>query len=307
MLLKATGTICVILTGVVSIRASSWLRLWGCIELITLFLVGALHNRKASTTESLLKYFLVQTLGGILFLVYASTPAPALLMFRWGVLLKLGVFPWNMWVLPILRNQTWRGVWLISTLIKAPGLVAISQCHHPIISVCALTSAAQGAIAGVYFANMKKILAASSIMHTSWLRLLCKNWGWVWYLVLYTSLLAVGVYLLNKTCVSHHKHTINLPPLQGLALFIVMCSLAGVPPFAGFTLKWYLITDVGFAAGFVVVGLMVILRLGVYLYLAAGLRALMTAREKESNSCRVLAVWRVIILNRVGGLLLITT
>lgn len=63
------------------------------IELITITLVGAIHSADKLVAETLLKYFILQTLGGLLFLVGVLLRASYWPVVVTGLLLKLGVFP----------------------------------------------------------------------------------------------------------------------------------------------------------------------------------------------------------------------
>lgn len=94
----------------------------------------------------------------------------------------------------------------------------------------------------------------------------------------------------NKPC--------RMPSTIGLSILIL--SLAGVPPFLGFGIKWLGLIFLLKVSRFVGIGIVSLLRLVVFYYIIFILFNMISNRSKENTSNIGMASFLVLILNSIG-------
>ena len=217
-----------------------------------------------------LKYYLLQTFRGLLFIISWALPAPLLPLLVLSIILKLGVFPFRFWVVPILSFQPWVNLGLLSTLIKVPPFLVLQQTYAP--QILLLITIIHGVILTLYLLKVKAIIAASRLINTRWIGLLSNRSVWLQFMSLYTIILLLTLLLVQEITTLNYKSSSTLHPSSPF-LFLSLCSLAGVPPLTGFSLKWVTLTEVVERVGLLSIVVITILRLRVFFYLSLTLRS----------------------------------
>ncbi|MCL5030933.1 MAG: NADH-quinone oxidoreductase subunit N [Bacteroidetes bacterium] len=188
-----------------------------------------------------------------------------ILLFLIGFSFKIAAFPFHMWVPDVYEGSASTVAGLFSTGGKAAAFSAIiitlgvlfngafQNIFEPYLAVIAVLSMVFGSIVAIAQTNIKRMLAYSSIAHAGYMiiGLASGNFdgiaGIVFYLAAYTfmNLGAFGIVALIE---GKEEANLELKSYSGLAsrnpmlaalLSIIMFSLAGIPPFAGFFGKYY--------------------------------------------------------------------
>jgi NADH-quinone oxidoreductase subunit N len=188
-----------------------------------------------------------------------------ILLFLIGFSFKIAAFPFHMWVPDVYEGSPTTIAGLFSTGGKAAAFSAIivtlgvlftgriGNILMPYLAVISVLSMFYGSIVAISQDNIKRMLAYSSISHAGYLLigLAAGNSfgvaGVIFYLASYTfmNLGAFGIVALIE---GKDESNLTLKSFSGLAsrypllaaLFsIIMFSLAGIPPFAGFFGKYY--------------------------------------------------------------------
>jgi NADH-quinone oxidoreductase subunit N len=188
------------------------------------------------------------------------------LLFLIGFSFKIAAFPFHMWVPDVYEGSPTTVAALFSTGGKAAAFSAIlatlfalfngpaGNLFTPYLAVISVLSMFYGSIVAIAQDNIKRMLAYSSISHAGYLAigLAAGNHdaiaGIVFYLAAYTfmNLAAFGIVSLiegkNETNLSINSYAGlgSRKPLLAALLAIIMFSLAGIPPFAGFFGKYYI-------------------------------------------------------------------
>ena len=188
------------------------------------------------------------------------------LLFLIGFSFKIAAFPFHMWVPDVYEGSPTTIAALFSTGGKAAAFSAIiatlfalfngpaGNLFTPYLAVISVLSMFYGSIVAIAQDNIKRMLAYSSISHAGYLAigLAAGNHdavaGVIFYLAAYTfmNLGAFGIVSLlegkNETSLSINSYAGlgNRKPLLSALLAIIMFSLAGLPPFAGFFGKYYI-------------------------------------------------------------------
>jgi len=189
-----------------------------------------------------------------------------ILLFLIGFSFKIAAFPFHMWVPDVYHGSASTIGGLFSTGGKAAAFSAIiimmgilinnavGNIFEPYLAVIAVLSMFFGSIVAISQTNIKRMLAYSSIAHAGYMiiGLAAGNYegiaGIIFYLAVYTfmNLGAFGIVALIE---GREEANLELKSYSGLAsrnpvlaslLAIIMFSLAGIPPFAGFFGKYYI-------------------------------------------------------------------
>jgi NADH-quinone oxidoreductase subunit N len=189
-----------------------------------------------------------------------------ILLFLIGFSFKIAAFPFHMWVPDVYEGSPTTVAALFSTGGKAAAFSAIlatlfalfngpaGNLFTPYLAVISVLSMFYGSIVAIAQDNIKRMLAYSSISHAGYLAigLAAGNHdaiaGIVFYLAAYTfmNLAAFGIVSLlegkdeTNLSINSYAGLGNRKPVLAALLAIIMFSLAGLPPFAGFFGKYYI-------------------------------------------------------------------
>ncbi len=192
-----------------------------------------------------------------------------------GIAFKLGVVPFHMWLPDVYQGAATPVTLFIGTAPKlaafamavrilADGLQGLAAEWSSMLIILAVLSISIGNIVAIAQTNIKRMLAYSTIAHMGFLLLgilAASSSGYasaMFYVIVYalTSMGAFGtVILLSRSDTEADQITdfsglAKRSPWFGFIMLVLMFSLAGVPPFAGFWAKWYVLKEV-VAAGYV--------------------------------------------------------
>ena len=229
-----------ILSVIISLSANSYFVIWIRIELRILVLIPLLIQQNiASINESALKYFLVQIRAGLIFLARITSISSLQVLTTISLIIKLGLFPFFIWIPHIFRGFSFLQIFILSTIQKISPIIVLSSLTSNLI-IPIVFRILVGSIGGLFLTNLKKILAYSSVRHTGWLTALAKyQKEWMLYLVLYAILLLMLIKYLHQTQIKRRTQSLFIAhPSRILYFWTLIISLAGLPPFLGFYLKW---------------------------------------------------------------------
>jgi NADH-quinone oxidoreductase subunit N len=279
------------------ISANSLITVYLGLELISLpsYALVALNRDSRSGSESAMKYFVLGSMASGMLLygmsmlygaagslelsaireaAMASGSGDILLAFGLvflvaGIAFKLGVAPFHMWVPDVYHGAPAAVTLFISSVPKlavfamafrllAGGLESLHTDWQQMLALLAALSIVIGNLAAIMQANIKRMLAYSTISHMGFVLLgllpgTAYGYGAaMFYVVVYALMSAAGfgmVILLSSRGVEAE----NIADFKGLnqrnswyaaIMAMVMFSMAGVPVFVGFFAKWLVIKAV---------------------------------------------------------------
>lgn len=296
-----------ILGMLVMISADNMLILYVGLELLSLALYGlvAIDRDNVKATEAAMKFFILGALAsglllyGISFIYGASNGhlqletisqsminmvdghinSPALIFglvfVVAGIMFKLGLVPFHMWVPDVYDGSTLAVTTIIGTVTKLAavifvirfligGFTMLAPQWSVMLAVLAFLSLFVGNVVAIAQTNIKRMLGYSTVAHMGFVAFglmtvsLDGLSAVIFYTVTYviTALAGFGVLLI----LSRDKYECeNIVDLKGLnkshpvyagILLLVMFSLAGIPPMVGFYAK-FKILEALIAAGFI--------------------------------------------------------
>jgi NADH-quinone oxidoreductase subunit N len=187
-----------------------------------------------------------------------------------GLAFKIGVVPFHMWIPDVYHGASTPVTLVISSgpkiaafamavRVLVNGLPALAPDWQQMLAVLAILSIALGNITAIAQANLKRMLAYSAIAHMGFMLLgllsgmVGGNWlnrtdaysASLFYMIVYT-IMTVGAFGMLLYLSNAGFECENLDDMKGLnrrhpwyafLMMIIMFSLAGIPPTAGFYAK----------------------------------------------------------------------
>lgn len=220
--------------------------------------IALIYGSAHTTSIDIITAGFAEYSSSIIFLV-------GILLFLIGFSFKIAAFPFHMWVPDVYEGAPTTVTGLFSTIGKAAAFAAIiaaltalfsgesTSMFLPYLAVLSIFSMLYGSIVAIAQSNIKRMLAYSSISHAGYILIgLAAGTttgvaGVVFYLAVYTfmNLAAFGIIALiegendSNLDINSYAGLGTKSPVLAALLSIIMFSLAGLPPLAGFFAKYY--------------------------------------------------------------------
>ena len=185
-----------------------------------------------------------------------------------GIGFKLGVVPFHMWIPDVYEGSRTPVTLFLSSAPKiaayamalrvlGEGLAGLAPYWLQMMVFLAVLSMGVGNVAAIAQSNFKRMLAYSTIAHMGFLLLgliAATPGGYaasMFYVIVY-SIMGMGAFGALLLIVSPRNLDEKITRFRGLSvtnpwisvmLLILMLSLAGIPPFAGFWAKWFVLKE----------------------------------------------------------------
>nr|WAK83091.1 NADH dehydrogenase subunit 2 [Janus sp.] len=245
-----------IMSTLIAISTQSWIIIWMMLE-INLMTFMPIMNNLMNKTNYLFKYFIVQTTSSSTFLMsiilmwslqfnnYTMINYQFLeWLMTFAMMLKLGLTPFHWWYIEIMMSLTWMNIFLMSSWQKIIPLMIISYFKlNLILYTSIMFSSLISSWQGMNQINLRKLFTLSSINQTSWMAInATMSFYWtLTYLMMY-MLISFNIFFMfnkNKFSYLHELYLMN-PYTPKIYFFLTLniLSLAGLPPFLGFVMKF---------------------------------------------------------------------
>nr|AFB19417.1 NADH dehydrogenase subunit 2 [Garrulax milleti] len=292
---KLVFTSSLLLGTTLTISSNHWATAWAGLEINTLAilpLISKSHHPRA--IEAATKYFLTQAAASTLVLFSSMTNAwytgqwditqlthpTSCLILTSAIAMKLGLAPFHFWFPEVLQGSPLTTGLLLSTIMKFPPIALLymtsPSLNQTLLVYMAILSAALGGWMGLNQTQIRKILAFSSISHLGWVAIIMCYSPKLALLNFYLyALMTTTVFLTLNTTKTLKLSTLmtawTKTPALSATLFLVLLSLAGLPPLTGFLPKWLIIQELtkqDMAATAIMISILSLLSLFFYLRLA---------------------------------------
>nr|QIT06530.1 NADH dehydrogenase subunit 2 [Sminthurides bifidus] len=244
-------------TIVVTFTTSNWLMCWMMMEINLMMFIPLLTEKEyLMECPQSIKYFLVQVLGSmvlVLFLCLENTTYNMNMLSSSSTLLltslaiKSGIPPFHFWFPQIVEYCNMMQCFLILAVQKIIPMALIQFCYSSSLSILMIVSALVGAYGGINQNSIKKMLAYSSMVHSSWMILSIKssNLMFIIYLAIYTFISLCVTFIIYKMNFYKISEFVSANSNKmGLTSFSLnMMSLGGLPPLLGFLAKAMAISE----------------------------------------------------------------
>nr|WCB99516.1 NADH dehydrogenase subunit 2 [Meteorus sp. 1 XHS-2023a] len=241
-----------IVSPLMVISVNSMISVWVNMEMnLMMFLLMMILNN-VNIYDSSMKYFLMSSFSSSVFILvinlnYYFFNNFFLLVMNLSMFMKLGVFPFYYWFIDLMTNLNWLSCLILSTWQKLiPLYILMNVFNKMLLYLVIFMNGLLSVFYGMNQVNMKKIMGYSSINHMSWMlmSLILSINMWFYYFILYTLFNLLIMLMLNKLMI------LNLMDFYGFYdnylkyyFMYLFMSLGGLPPFFGFSMKWYFIFE----------------------------------------------------------------
>nr|QNV11700.1 NADH dehydrogenase subunit 2 [Rhamphomyia barbata] len=246
----------------ITVSSNSWLGAWMGLEINLLSFIPLMNDvNNLMSTESSLKYFLVQALASSILLLaiimhmlkfnliinYYQNNMFIYMIILSTLLLKSGTAPFHFWFPTVMEGLTWMNALILMTWQKIAPLMLISYLNfNNMFFLIILLSIFIGSLGGLNQTSLKKIMAFSSINHLGWMisAMMSNESLWLFYLLLYCFLSFNLIYFFNMFKLFNINQLFSIffnSKTIKFSLFLNLLSLGGLPPFLGFLPKWMVI------------------------------------------------------------------
>nr|ALO77296.1 NADH deshydrogenase subunit 2 [Brachinus crepitans] len=318
----------------ISISSYTWLGTWMGLEINLLSFIPMLKSKNNPySSESSIKYFLVQALASTIFLfsilmILISENLISeilninnflIMMLNSSLLLKMGAAPFHFWFPEIIEGMNWFNCFMLLTWQKIAPMMLISYTikNSNFIIFIILMSTLIGSIGGLNQISIRKIMAYSSINHLGWMisTFLFNEMIWMIYFSVYSFISLTLIYMFNSFKIFYLKQMytfMNKNLLIKFSLLLNFLSLGGLPPFLGFMPKWMIIQYLSNNYMYLLIFMIMMTLITLYFYLRISYTSLIISHnELNFNQIKNLKIkinFKMMILSfiSINGMILCT-
>nr|QFK69048.1 NADH dehydrogenase subunit 2 [Phymatostetha signifera] len=241
------------ISTLISASSNNWLSGWMGLEINLMSFIPIMYSKlNYYSSESSMKYFIIQSsssmilLLGIILTSLKINMNISMMVMTCGLLTKLGVAPFHMWVPSIMEGINWINCLILSTWQKIAPLILISySINNNMLIIPAIFSLLIGSIGGLNQSSIKKLMAYSSINNIGWIliSMLMSMMTWINYFMIYSLMISMFMYLLNKENINYINQCFmsTFKSINKIFFLIMLLSMGGMPPMLGFMPKWMVI------------------------------------------------------------------
>nr|WRW10889.1 NADH dehydrogenase subunit 2 [Chlaenius naeviger] len=286
----------------ISVSSPTWLGAWMGLEINLLSFIPLLKTKNSPySTESSIKYFLVQALASTIFLFsilmimmlsnliseMLNINTLLMMMINSSLLMKMGAAPFHFWFPEIIEGMEWINSLVLLTWQKIAPMMLLSYTINNsmyIISIIMLSTLV-GSIGGLNQTSLRKIMAYSSINHLGWMisSFLSNEMIWLIYFISYTFISLTLIYIFNIFKIYYLKQLYSFMNKNVLIKFMLMLnlfSLGGLPPFLGFLPKWMIIQYLSSNYMFLLLFMLMMTLITLYFYLRIAYTSLILSHSE---------------------------
>lgn len=251
-----------------------------------LFGIALIYGATGSFSLSEINTFVATHKGTVPMIFYAGV-----LLMLVGLSFKVSAAPFHFWAPDVYQGAPTVITAFMSTIVKTAAFaaflrlfytsfVSVSELWVSVIWIMAALTLLTGNITAVFQTSAKRMLAYSSVAHAGYMLLallagnIYSNSAILYYAAAY-SIGSIGTFCIlyivtmakGNDSIDSFNGLAKSNPLLAFVMTVVLLSLAGIPPTAGFFAKYYIFTS-AFQSGYTGLVLIAILAslIGVYYY-----------------------------------------
>nr|YP_010547118.1 NADH dehydrogenase subunit 2 [Nycteribia parvula]UYK51611.1 NADH dehydrogenase subunit 2 [Nycteribia parvula] len=243
-----------IFSSLISISSNSWFSMWIGLEINLMSFIPLMMDNKLMSSESSIKYFLIQTMSSMILLFSFS-----LMLFHFNemykimmmisLLLKMGAAPFHFWFPSVMEGLSWMNVFILMTWQKLTPMILISYIfNYKLMIYIIVISSIISSLMGINQNSLRKFLSFSSINHLSWMisSMFISNLMMFMYFLFYSLMSFSMILYFNMFNISYMNQLYSTFFFNKYFKFLIIFNLmsyGGLPPFLGFFPKWLIIQN----------------------------------------------------------------
>lgn len=239
-----------IVSSIVGISMRNFFLIWRIIEINLLLFIPILRLTRLNSYPSLvgLKYFFIQSLGSIIFfitvsvsiLIYFNREKISILI-TLRLLLKLGIPPFHIWLFNFIIDLDWKLFFIIASWQKILPFFMLRQVILENIDFIIILGLIICMGLSFNYSRIKILLINSSIFTSMWIisSIIFIKILWLYLYILYRIILlfCVLIFFNYKINLIENNNYFRINLINKINVFLLLLSMAGLPPFLGFYIK----------------------------------------------------------------------
>nr|AYE84578.1 NADH dehydrogenase subunit 2 [Encarsia formosa] len=231
--------------------SNSWFSMWMIMEINLISFICMLIFDKNIKNELMMSYFLVQSFNSYIFILsfimmLTKMKLLFLLMMYMSIISKIGLPPFYLWYIKIMKNLNWMNLFLLSTIQKLIPLIILNNIimykYLIYLYMYMILISFYSSIKGLNYNNLKIILTYSSIIQISWMILLMISSEMMMmnYFMIYLFInlnLILNFYKFNINNLNNLMNMKFNKKNHFYLIMLMMFSLSSIPPMYGFLMK----------------------------------------------------------------------
>nr|ATF28617.1 NADH dehydrogenase subunit 2 [Peuceptyelus minutus] len=311
-----------LVSTLMSLSSNNWLGSWMGLEINLIVFIPLIHTSlNYYSSESSMKYFIIQSMSssllllGIILMSLKFFDSLSYFIIMCGLMAKLGMAPFHMWLPSVMEGISWFNCMLLSTWQKFAVLMLISYVVNNLyIFLPVILSLMIGSIGGLNQSSMKKLMSYSSINNMGWITMsmLSSMFIWMNYFIIYSFMVLSLMILFNNNGINYLNQCflVSFSSLNKYFISSLMFSLGGLPPLLGFMPKWMVIQSMIFSMNYFIVMLMILTSLlTLFYYIRISMKMILVNSIKfkwmQMNYCNQELTYFLCFSNLLGFILII--
>nr|ANH79466.1 NADH dehydrogenase subunit 2 [Eurytoma sp. TJS-2016] len=268
----------VMISSMLILILDSWFSQWMIMEINLISFIGLIMLDKQMNSSNLMNYFLIQSFNSYIFILmtmnlnYMNMNMNFLyFLLNLSLLTKMGIPPFYFWYLKIMKNLNWMNLFILMTIQKIIPMIILNNLmnlmSNNLMNFNLVTLTFMSFICsnlGVQNLDLKILISYSSIIQMTWIIMLMylnevmsMNYFLIYFIISLTVILIFKKFNLNNL---NELNLIKFNKFSWINIFLFMSvmSLAGIPPFFGFLMKWISIQNLNLNFPFLLVLLMIL-------------------------------------------------
>nr|YP_010890551.1 NADH dehydrogenase subunit 2 [Franciscoloa roseicapillae]WIM51557.1 NADH dehydrogenase subunit 2 [Franciscoloa roseicapillae]WIM51570.1 NADH dehydrogenase subunit 2 [Franciscoloa roseicapillae]WIM51580.1 NADH dehydrogenase subunit 2 [Franciscoloa roseicapillae] len=211
-----------------------------------IFFPWIMEDSKQYSSSKIFKYFLIQAIASGLFIfsVNIETSVLSYTFIMVSMMIKLGVFPFHLWVVNISEMMPWNKFSFMMTGAKSGGLVVTLFLSPELLLITPSLLGVVAPLGGMKSSSIRKMLVFSSVSHMSWMMACCclSPTLLMTYITIYWFIFLSVCKMFKSYNINSLRDCYESPNFLSFWNIVIILSLMGVPPFLGFIPKLFAMT-----------------------------------------------------------------
>nr|YP_011021632.1 NADH dehydrogenase subunit 2 [Paraschizogynium plumachela]WQM21763.1 NADH dehydrogenase subunit 2 [Paraschizogynium plumachela] len=237
------------MTIFISINNNNMFYIWLLLEINMMMFIPLMKSNNTIFFSSMIKYFIIQSIGSSLLFLSLTLSYQNMfnnmnmnILVNLSMIMKLGMFPFHMWLPQICEGMSWASNIILLTMQKFIPLFVMSFSSTFLMTLVVPLSAITGSMGMFYQNSIRKLLAFSSISHMAWMSYMfgSSSLSWLMYFIIY-SLISFSIFFMVNKMKINSLWQMKKSSYYSFSIILSFLSLAGLPPLLGFLPKWMVI------------------------------------------------------------------
>nr|UAT98591.1 NADH dehydrogenase subunit 2 [Pyrops clavatus] len=231
---------------IMSMSSNNFMTTWISME-INLITFMPMMKKSNKMNEQSMKYLIIQSVASSIMMAsmiinsIINHPINESIMMMSGVLTKVGMMPFHLWLPMTMQMMSWKMCMMMMTLQKIiPTMMTTQMTNIKMMIMPMMMSMMMGPIVGMKQTSMKKLMAYSSItnspimivsLHTS-------KQQFIMFFTMYSMINIMMMKLMESNNILFLNQMNSQTSMTKMSMMISAFSMSGMPPTTGFLIKW---------------------------------------------------------------------